>query len=293
MDSGSLDSSDFEISSEVNEGSSPLETSETISASNSSHPEIKSALSDYGLDDAEISVYVAGLQLGPRPASIIAKRTGLKRGKTYNVLSSLVNKGIMDEVTRNNVRHYSSCSPESLIYNLELRAQEINYKRQKIKSVIPKLKTIRSPLFRLPRVHFIRGIEGVKEIYEDILRSKSAEVFGIADLKHSWENVDEASRTWMRDWVRRRSEQDVFYHAILVKSEVSDELLRNTQNEKRSIKRLDNAKLPASVYVYDEKVVLVTTREEPIGVVIENASIAKTIVAIHNALWQNLSEYKI
>ena len=63
---------------------------------------IKSALSHFGLNDAEILVFSASMSLGTRPASKIAKHAGINRAHAYDILSSLAIKGLMKEIIKNN-----------------------------------------------------------------------------------------------------------------------------------------------------------------------------------------------
>ncbi|MCB0360843.1 MAG: hypothetical protein KDD44_14440, partial [Bdellovibrionales bacterium] len=127
-------------------------------------PEVVEALSAFGLSESEIAVYQATLQLGTRPASVIAQKAGLKRGHTYNVLGQLAQKGIVQELVKNSVRHFTCSPPERLIGLLEHRESEISRQKDLLRQAIPKLEALRNPNHAQPRVRFYQGEAGVREI---------------------------------------------------------------------------------------------------------------------------------
>ena len=131
---------------------------------------IDSILSEFGLTQPEVNVYKAGLELGSRPASIIAQRAGFKRGHTYNVLSLLQQKGIAQEFVKNSVKHFTFSPPEVLVAMLENQQQELAAKKERLLKVLPELEKLRSQIASDPKVKFYQGVEGVKEIFEDMIR---------------------------------------------------------------------------------------------------------------------------
>ena len=86
---------------------------------------LTAALESLGLNPREISAYQTSLSLGPKPASVIAKVSGLNRAHTYEVLTSLKSKGLVEEVTKNSVKHFSSIPPEAVLKQLDTKTTEL------------------------------------------------------------------------------------------------------------------------------------------------------------------------
>lgn len=106
---------------------------------------ISSVLKAFGLTDPEIKIYLTSLELGPQPASIIAKKAGLKRGHTYNMLALLIQKGIVQEFTQDGIRFFSSRPPSTLLSTVEHREEQLEILRQGLLRVIPDLEKIFNP----------------------------------------------------------------------------------------------------------------------------------------------------
>lgn len=253
--------------------------------------EVTAALAGLGLSEAEVAIYRASLALGPRPASVIAERAGLKRSHTYNILAGLQQKGIIQEIVKNSVRHFNCCPPESLVGMINNQLEDLAAKKTRLERVVPALENLRGPLSKKPKVRFFQGKQGIQDIWEDILRTKDAQMYSLVDLQYSWSSYDEDMRYWVKKFIERREEKGIWWNAIAVKSEVSDRELKKRSASKRHVKMLEGVRIPAEITVFGSKVALTSTREEMVGVVIENEPIVETLRSIHQYLWALLPDY--
>ena len=267
----------------------PSETKEEKPAQ--SAPEISSALNGLGLSDSEAAVYQASLASGGmRPASLIAKKAGLKRAHTYNVLEMLKEKGIVQETIKNNIRHFSALPPGSLLRMMENQLDDLGRKKKVLENVIPFLENLQNPFFKQAKVRLFQGKEGLREIFEDILRT-GCDMYSIVDLQHSWSSFDEESRHWIANFIARREERKICWHAIAVRSELSDYELKWRSAARREVKMLQGVTIPAEVNIYGSKVALTSTNHEMIGALIENEPISQTMLNLHHFLWSILPDY--
>ena len=145
---------------------------------------IKERLKGIGLSDAETAVYMALLSLGPQPASVAAKKSGLKRAHTYNVLEDLIRSGIVQEFTKSGIKYFTCLPPQVLVTILEQREQELDARKKKLLEVLPDLEHIRNPAILQPKVRFFSGIDGIKQIYEDTIREPKKDLLAIGDFDH-------------------------------------------------------------------------------------------------------------
>ena len=254
---------------------------------------LHSSLHDFGLSVPEIKVYLASLELGSQPASVIAKKAGLKRGHTYNMLSLLIHKGIVHEFTKDGVRFFSSRSPSTLLSTVEHQQENLAILKQKLMTVIPGLEKIFNPLLVQPRVRFFQGIEGIKEIYEDTIRLAGSQIRALGDFDYFFpEQKNKSLNDWIWNYADRRAKKNIWYLGIVNKSKMSDNAYRRRREQKRKLKMLTGVCLPVEVNIYGDKVAIMSTHQDTVGLIIEDAPIAETFRNFHQAIWKFLPDYR-
>lgn len=252
------------------------------------------ALENTGLSEAEGSVYLALLELGSQPASTVAKKAGLKRGHTYNVLSDLATKGIVQEFVKGSVKYFTACSPVVLLSLLERRREELEVKKTGLLQVVPELERIRNPFSVQPKVRLFQGIDGIKEIYEDTLRTNDKNLYAIGDFDHFFpRDNDPELNDWIWKYCSRRAKLGITYIGITNKSATSDLAFQKRKKEKRILKMLQGIDLPVEVNIYGNKVAIISSSKDMVGLIIEDKPTADTFRNLHKAIWQMLPEYKI
>ncbi len=250
-------------------------------------------LEQFGFSGPEAAVYLASLELGPQPASIIARKAKLKRGQTYNVLSSLKDRGIVQEFIRAGVSNFSGRSPSTLLSMLASREEEIAVQKQKLLQAIPMLEKLRNPMIVQPKVRFYQGVEGLKEVYNDTIRVKNQPIYALCDFEHAFpENQNKELHDWMWKYTDRRAKQGIEYIGIINKSKDSDLAFKWRKKQKRKMKMLRGVYLPVELNVYGNKIALISTKDDMVGVIIEDAPIAEMLRNFHKAMWGFLPEYK-
>ena len=123
------------------------------------------ALKQFGLNDKEIKVYLALLNLGTSNVHKIAERADIIRTTTYDILKSLIEKGLASYVIKNNIKYFEAANPEKIIGILE-------EKKQIIQDIIPELNKIKELVIEKPTIEVYEEKEGLKTILEDMLKTK-------------------------------------------------------------------------------------------------------------------------
>lgn len=254
---------------------------------------IHSTLHDFGLTDPETAVYLASLELGSQPASVIAKKAKLKRGHTYNMLGLLIQKGIVQEFVKDKVTFFSSRPPSTLVTVLEHQKEQLEIKKQKLLQAIPALEQIKNPLLVQPKVRFFQGVEGIKEIYEDTIRVRGQNIYGIGDFEYYFpETQNKELNDWIWSYATRRAKKNIWYIGIINKSPMSDRAHKRRREQKRKLKMLKNIYLPVEFNIYGNKVAVMSTYRDMVGLIIEDAPIAETLRNFHQAVFKKLPDYK-
>ena len=250
-------------------------------------------LQELGFEADEVQVYLTLLEIGVQPASVIAKKAGLKRGYTYNILTRLVDKGIVHQHQKETVLHFAARTPTTLLSLLSHREEEIAVQKRKVMGLLPLLEKLRNPLIIQPKVRFYQGVEGLKEVYNDTIRVPGQPLYALCDFEHAFpEQTSKELHDWMWRYTDRRAAQNVWYLGIVNKSKDSDLAYRWRVKQKRKMKMLSDVYLPVELNVYGDKVALISTKDDMVGVIIEDRPIAQMLRNFHQAMWPLLPAYR-
>ena len=251
------------------------------------------ALQTFGLSEPEANIYLTLLEIGSQPASILSKKTGLKRGHTYNLLSVLTGKGVIQEFVKDDVKYFTCSSPLVLISLLDRREEEIKGKKRTLLEAIPDLERIRNPMAVQPKVRLFQGIDGIKEIYEDTLREKDLNLYAIGDFDHYFpREKSQELNDWMWKYCSRRAKKGIWYVGIVNKSATTDLAFKKRKAEKRKFKMLQGIDLPVEVNIYGNKVAIISSSHDMVGLIIEDKPTADMFRNLHQAFWNMLPDYK-
>lgn len=132
---------------------------------------ISVALQQLGFSEKEISVYLASLRLGPSSVRKIADEAMVNRGTTYDILKSLVNKGLVSYYHQSKHQYFIAEDPQKLTDLIDEKYHEVLEARGRIHAIIPQLKSIYNNAQEKPVVKFYEGHAGAKTILQDVIES--------------------------------------------------------------------------------------------------------------------------
>ncbi|MDP3026452.1 MAG: helix-turn-helix domain-containing protein [Nanoarchaeota archaeon] len=141
----------------------------------------KEILREAGLNDKEAIIYLELLKERICNASKLAKLTKIQRTTIYLELENLMRKGLVSYVIKNSKRFYQAASPEKLIEILDT-------KKQKIKSILPDLKSLHHSIEPF-KIEIFEGKEGIKTFYQDILNSNTKELLAFGVTGNAFETL--------------------------------------------------------------------------------------------------------
>lgn len=233
-------------------------------------------LKDWGLSDNEIKVYLASLSLGTCKVNGISKKSNLLRTTTYEVLKSLVGRGLVSYVIKSGVRYFEACEPKKLINLLE-------EKKNKINSIMPELETLKKSVTEKPTIEIYEGKEGLKTILDDIIDSKPKEVLQLNSAK-----IFQTLQFYFPNWINRRVKAKIYSRVLQEKVSIIQEFKKKDKTELREIRFFpEGFKINNCNFIYNNKLAILTMKEnEIIGVIIENKDIIETQTSQFELLWK-------
>ena len=217
-----------------------------------------------GLSDQEIKVYFATLSLGVARAHSIAKKAGMLRTSTYDVLGSLGEKGLVSKVKKAKVGYFEAKSPHRIVDILEER-------KQKVSSILPELNALKASVGDKPSVELFEGKEGLKAILDEIIETHPKEVLQLNSAQ-----IFQVLQFYFPHWIQRRVKAKIPTRVIQERAKIIEEYKEKDAQELRQI-RFTPFQIPTATFIYSNKLAFLTMKEEQIaGILIDNADIAKT-----------------
>ena len=231
-----------------------------------------------GFDEKKAKIYLALLELGTAKAQEIAKKAGLERPTTYDLLVKLSKEGFVSSFEKRGVRYYIASQPEKItsrFFELEKRAE----------ALMPELKALYSLSENKPRVSFYEGVEGIKTVFWDTLTTQRKTLNCILSMEDLYVIP---GKQFMDSYVGKRIRDGFSIRVIRSKSkEIRKEDWPTSNEQKRALRYApQNMVFSMTTYLYDTKVALISTQKENFGMIIESKEFYQTMNNLFETLWQ-------
>jgi sugar-specific transcriptional regulator TrmB len=248
----------------------------------------KDIFTQIGLSDNEAIVYEFLIKNGKVTAGDIIKKTTLKRGVIYNTLENLRKKDVISKRTKNKVSYFSPQHPEKLKELADEKETELQKAERNLEANMPELTSQFNLSTGKPGIKFFEGVEGVKKVLEDSLRSKE-EIYTYADIEAIVKHIDKINQ----EYVQKRDKLNIKKRAILIDSPFARKYLKNyhrTTTDMKFIKHNIN-NFNTVMQIYDGKISYITlTSKIKIGAIIEDQNIYQMHKSLFKFSWNNAEE---
>lgn len=243
---------------------------------------IKEALKQIGIDGKRADVYLACLEMGGATAYLLAKKTGLKRPTVYDIVDYLMKEGLVHKSIKGNVKYYSPVDPEVLV-------RKLHQKERNIQKIMPALQNLYNSPKVKPFIRYFEDEEGIKEMYEDSLKSLKK---GDEILAYVGEDVLENLPEYAQYYVRRRVKKGIRLRGIYKENEKIKEYIEKNPQQLREAKLLPKEQFPVGneTNIYSNKVAIANYGTEMFGMIIESAEIARAQKAIFELAWKGATD---
>lgn len=224
-------------------------------------------LRDAGLTENEGAVYTALVELGPTLAGKISRKTGLHRRTIYDVVETLIQKGLVSYILENNRRVFNAVDPEHILGLMEEKKQSlgplINSLRQKFNHSKGKEQT-----------NFYKGKNGLKMVFESQLSHPEILILGATKAAY------EAMPYYFKWFNERRKEKKVKIKVITSDRSIRPKILAETKY------------LPAKyadhmvINVYGDSVAMILWSKKPFALVVQQEEFASGYRKYFELLWK-------
>jgi sugar-specific transcriptional regulator TrmB len=241
---------------------------------------IQELLGNIGFSKKEIAVYLGLLELGRGTVSLISRKAGINRTTGYDILDSLLSKGLVSVSGKEPKQEYVAESPEKVADYLQKRISHDKHSLEKVTNLLPEMKMLHNVSDR-PRVRFYEGTQGLIDVYEDTLTAKEPIV-----AYATYDDMHKTLPNYFPEYYKRRAKKGISIRGIVPATELAFERVGQNKNESRELALVpaDKYTFSPDIEIYDNKIMIASWREK-LGIIIESAEIADAMKKIFELAW--------
>lgn len=235
-------------------------------------------LTEFGLSEDQVKVYLAALELGEASMQDLATKSGVKRTSIYNFIKELIDKKLI--ITGKNKKRitYAAIHPEQLVEYEKVKILELQ-------RFLPELLTIYNQSKGKPKVTFHEGKDGINEVFVEMLKEKQP--------INAWSDYglisDEFDDKYFDGLFLERAKQQIVSRNIVSYSPKAWMLSKDDAKYLRETKFCTNGEFKTEITICGNKVALNNYREEkPFSVLIEDEAVAHTLRTIWESVWKSI-----
>lgn len=238
---------------------------------------ILNKLRQLGVSDTRARFYLAALELGEASVTTVAKTAGIGRTHAYDILNSLVDEGLLNQIEKSNRTVVVAEDPDRLLQRAHERVSQAQ-------EILPELQAIYTHSLSKPRIRYYSGLDGIINVMNDTLNCQSKELWGILSMV---ELLNVPGKTFMREHIKRRVEAGIHLKVIRSKQEDIEVIWPTSKSELREL-RFFQSDLPLTMtsYIYDDTVAYISSRKENFAMIIQSAEFAGLKKALYSTMWQ-------
>jgi len=231
-------------------------------------------LKSMGLNDKQISVYLASLELGESTVQPIARKAGVKRAHCYNILDELLNLKLVSYGEKNNRRRYFAQDPK----NLELGLRD---KLREFQEILPDLRSVYNKAEEKPKVRYFEGRGGLIEVYEMVKRSR--EIQAVADPG----KIEAFLGDYFKKYFEYTMKKKMRVRELVVKGGFAAEYIRKYAAGLQEARELPEwMHLGTDMVIFGDNLALVSYGKNVHAVVIESSEVASSMKMMFEFMWR-------
>ena len=236
-------------------------------------------LKEIGLSDNEVKLYLELLKLGETTTGALIKNTSIASSRVYTSLNSLINRGLVTFIIKNNTKYYQAENPNALLKNIE-------EKKKQLENILPELKSVMKKEEKETFSTIFEGFNGFKAAFQNQIDECTAKdeifVIGFSPQNYAFKSL----RTFLKNIDLKRHKKKIRLDIILPKES------KNTIGKDREKEPYTKVRYmprgffsPTAMNIYKDYVLLTIWEEKPTVFLIKNDKIATSFKQYFNSLW--------
>lgn len=255
---------------------------------------IETIFHNLGFSDKEMAIYLALLQRGSAPASVLAKLSHIPRTTAKFTCEQLRKRNIIQSTPKGNSVIYSIDTPERLHFLIDQQKEKLEQKESALQNVMGDLKNMMNPYAVLPKIHFFEGIEGVKKALETIIQELKTgdEIVSFVKVFNQFNDYPEIKNI-VNTFLKKRISKNISTRVLGISSPEIIALQKQDSKhlrETRIIPSLDIDFPGGEIFLYKNTVYSMTSENGIIfGFYVQSPSIYAMIRSLFETAWNAAS----
>ena len=233
-----------------------------------------------GLSETQAIIYQCLLKEGSLTPTELSTKTGQSRENCYAITKKLTELGVIEQTDGKKIK-YRVLNPSALETLAEKR-RKITAKNEKfVKDNISALLDIFYANNEMPGARTLEGIEGIKEVYLDIIRVKQDVYFLRTEADEEFWGHNKELGEFLDDYRKQRAILGMHVYALTPAAPNPIKHVRaggdNAWNFERVWMPRDVYTAPTEIQVYGDKVALIAYGETQMATIITSPAIAEAM----------------
>jgi sugar-specific transcriptional regulator TrmB len=237
-------------------------------------------IKNLGLSEKASKLYLASIELGEASVQELSKTSGLKRTTIYYTLDELKKAGAIVETERNKKTYFIPESPRNVLKRVKERLWDFEQSLEEIESK-------KHAVFNKPRLYFLYGSMGFKQIWDMIFAQKDKEFRIITEAGHFTDFVRE--KYILDEIIKTKKKLGISSKQLIQDSELARQIVAKDKQENRQSKIISSRyKIPFTEVICQNFVAFISPRWDDTLFVVENEAFAQTRRSVFDVTWDNL-----
>lgn len=247
-----------------------------------------------GCSETQAKVYLLLLELGPSIASMLAKRSRIKRVTVYGALEGLLQKGLVETFKKNNINYFQAVDPQVIQQLFDDKLEKEKHFNQQVHKSVQELKHIqdesKTQIIDVKGVmKYYQGDEAVKTLITETLDypEKLQYCIGLSGY-----HVLQVEGHW-RSYIKKRVKKGMKVKSIQAETNEGKAYQKKDAKSLRETRLIPEKKCPdeGELNIIGDKIILYTSEgDEPWGVKIMNKKIARILKKLFELAWDHAKE---
>lgn len=240
-----------------------------------------------GVSSEEERLYISMLSLGVTTAGNLAKHTGFPRPSVYTIIKRLIEKGLVFESQKYNVKMFTPIHPDKIDSLFGEKKKELELSEKSFKENLPDIRSLLSDSYVSPKLEVFESREGLERVLKDMLLYRDIKTEAIWPIQTM---IDTLSPEFFDRHNRERISRNIYTRAIWPENQVINfkkhPYLGSGIDFKREIRIApENIDFSMGYWIYGNKIAFLSSRKESFGFIIESAELAKTLRSQFEIVW--------
>ena len=238
-------------------------------------------LEEIGLTKSEINVYLALLELGSSSTGKIVDKAKTSSSKIYEILDRLIDKGLVSFIVKSGVKYFEAAPPERIMDYMKEKEEKILKQKDELKNLLPELELRKRLSEYKSEATVYKGLKGVETAFMSSLDLlKEGETFKVIGIPSRPQALNRFFVRFNKERARRKIRAKFIFNEV-AKGEIQTLPENNPMSETRFIPQVT----PASINIFNDRIIIFPDAKEPLLFVIDSKEVAESFKVQFEMLW--------